>query len=121
MSVTPAVVTDVTMRTLRQAMQGVGARRQSIQDNLANVETPGYLANTVSFEDSLRQALAGGAPENMRTTTARSLAATNEAGNNVQVDQEVVALSENELRGALLTEALNAKYRLLRTSITGAP
>ena len=108
------------MRALHQAMRGVGARRQSIQDNLANVETPGYLANTVSFEDSLRQALAGGDPAAMKTTTARSSAPTNESGNNVQVDQEVVSLTENELRGGLLLEAMNAKFRLLRTSITGA-
>lgn len=102
-------------------MHGVSARRQAIQDNLANVETPGYLANTVSFESSLRRALSSGQPEAMKVSTARSMNPTNESGNNVMVDQEIVALSENGLRGALLTEALNAKFRVLRTSITGAP
>lgn len=112
-------ISDLSLRTLGQAMRGIDARRQAIQDNIANVETPGYLSNQVNFEDSLRQALKEGDPSQMEMTTARSLAPTNVNGNNVAIDQEFVNLSQNQLAGQLVVEAVNAKYRLLRTSIAG--
>ena len=40
-------------------------------------------------------------------------------GNNVQADQELIGLTETGLRQQLLVEAANAKFRLLRTVITG--
>ena len=38
----------------------------NIFNNLANVETPGYLAGRVDFEDSLRQAVAVGSRDRYR-------------------------------------------------------
>jgi flagellar basal-body rod protein FlgB len=107
------------MRTLVQSMKGLSDRRQAIQSNVANSETPGYLATTTSFEDSLSSALQAGRPEDMTTSFGRSTAPTNMNGNNVALDAEFVNLSENQLQQQLAVEALNAKYRLLRTSITG--
>jgi flagellar basal-body rod protein FlgB len=116
--VTP--LSDVTTRTLSNAMYGVDLVRQAHQNNIANIETPGYLAQTVSFRSSLERALRSGSPESMDATFGRSSAATNMNGNNVQVDQELVNLTKTQLEQQLLVEALNAKYRILRTSITGA-
>jgi flagellar basal-body rod protein FlgB len=112
-------VSDITMVTLQQALRGIDARRQATQDNIANSETPGYLANSVDFESSLRRALDGGQPSNMSISTSRSMAATNIQGNNVSLDKEMVTLTENQLRQQLVIEALNAKFRLLRSAITG--
>ena len=53
-------ISDLTVQTLQTAMRGVGQRRQAYQDNIANAETPGYLANRVSFEDSLASAMQQG-------------------------------------------------------------
>lgn len=113
----PSAISDLTLRTLQTAMRGLSARRQAYQDNIANSETPGFRAMSVSFEDSLRRAVRAGRPEAMQVSTARSTAAPNPNGNNVEVDQEFVGLSETSLRNQLVTEALNAKYRLLRTAI----
>ena len=100
-------------------MQGLSQQRQAIQDNVANAETPGYLANVTSFQDSLARAIADGSPDQMHVASSRSTAPTNMNGNNVSVDSEFVNLSQNSLEQQLAVEALNAKYRLLRTSITG--
>jgi flagellar basal-body rod protein FlgB len=113
----PNPISDTTMQSLQSAMRGLSARRQSFQDNIANAETPGYLASRVSFEDSLASAMAQGEPTSMATSMSRTTDPTNMNGNNVQVDQELVGLSENQLRGQLVTEALNAKYRLLRAAL----
>lgn len=110
-------ISDLTTRTLQMALQGVTERRQAHQANIANIETPGYLAQTVSFEDSLARARAAGSPESFSTTFNRATTPTNMNGNNVNVDSELVGLTETSLTQQLIVEALNAKYRLLRTSI----
>jgi flagellar basal-body rod protein FlgB len=114
-----SVISDLTTRSLQQAMKGLSARRQALSNDVANSEVPGYLATTTSFEDSLAQAISSGAPESMQTTFGKSDAPTNMNGNNVSVEQSFVDLSENQLQQQLAVEAMNAKYRLLRTSITG--
>ena len=110
---------DVTTRSLQAALEGLTARREATQRNLANLETPGYQAEIVDFESSLVSALDDGDPTSMSVGTTRSMGATNANGNNVAIDQELTGLTETDLRQQLAIEALNAKYRLLRTSITG--
>lgn len=114
-----AAISDVTMRSLQVALNGLTARRQAHQTNIANLETPGYLATKVSFESSLADALRAGTPESAEQSITKSQAPTNMSGNNVQPDEEFVGLTETSLMGQLVTEALNSKYRLIRTAITG--
>jgi flagellar basal-body rod protein FlgB len=52
-------------------------------------------------------------------TVRHSLAPTRLNGNNVNIDFEMLAQKENALRQRLVVQALNAKYALLRTAITG--
>jgi flagellar basal-body rod protein FlgB len=110
-------ISDLTTKALQVALHGVDEARQAHQDNIANMETPGYLAQTVSFQDALTKALDDGSPESAEITTARSTAATNMNGNNVNVDSEMVAFTDNALTNQLLTQALSAKYLLLRTAM----
>lgn len=113
------MISDVTMRSLESALHGLTARRQAAEDNVANVETPGYLAKKVSFEDSLRSAIDRGRPSAATTTVSSSSDPTRLNGNNVNIDEEMVGLTETGLRQQLVVQALNAKYALLRTSIMG--
>jgi flagellar basal-body rod protein FlgB len=112
-------ISDTTTAALRVALDGLDQRQQAIASNLANLETPGYLAREVDFESSLRAALLGGRPEATSITTDRSLAPTRLNGNNVNIDIELATSSETQLRQKLAIEALNGKYQLLRTAITG--
>lgn len=108
---------DPTMRTLQAAMGGLQARQRVIAQNIANVETPGYLAGRVAFEDSLREAIADGDPGAMEISTRPSLDATRMNGSNVNLDEENLELIDTGLRYQLMVEAMNAKFRLLRTSL----
>lgn len=112
-------ISDGVTQALHMAINGLDARQKAIAGNVANLETPGYLARQVSFEDSLRSALAQGEPTNVSMTVSESLAATRLNGNNVNIDFELLAEKENVLRQRLVVQALNSKYALLRTSITG--
>lgn len=101
------------------ALDGLDRRQQAVASNMANLETPGYLAREVDFEASLRAALATGDPEAMTVSVDRSLAPTRLNGNNVNIDNEMVTGIETQLRRQLAIEGLNNKYQLLRTAITG--
>lgn len=112
-------ISDGTTNALHLAINGLDARQQAISANVANLETPGYRARVVSFEDSLRAALEAGEPTATNVSVIESLAATRTNGNNVNIDFELLAEKENVLRQRLVVQALNGKYSLLRTAITG--
>lgn len=119
------MVTDITSAALHSALRGLSTRRRVIAANVANVDTPGYLAGTVSFEDSIADALSsarpgsGGAVSGITPSTGVSTAATRLNGNNVNIDDEVLAQTTNELAYSTILEAMNGKFRLLRTAISG--
>ena len=108
---------DVTMATLHTALRGLAQRQRVISDNIANIETPSFIAGRVDFEDSLRGALESGNPQLAEATASQSTAPTNVNGNNVQLDTETVASLDTGLRYQLTLEAMNAKFRLLRASL----
>jgi flagellar basal-body rod protein FlgB len=119
MSVSFGPISDSTTQALHAAIDGLDARQRAISANLANLDTPNYLARQVNFEDSLRAAMAQGDPGATSISVTKSLAPTRTNGNNVNIDFEVLAASENVLRQKLVIQALNSKYSLLRTAITG--
>lgn len=111
------MISDLTTETIRAGLAGLNARRAAAEDAVANMETPGYIARRVSFEDELARAVRSGSPSSAKVDVAAS---TNEVlpnGNNVRIDEELVTLSETGLRQQLLVDAVNAKYRLMRTVI----
>jgi flagellar basal-body rod protein FlgB len=110
-------VSDLTIDTIHAALRGLSTRQKVIAQNLANAETPGYTAGVVSFEDSLKRALAGGRPLEAQATVANSTAAANPNGNNVALDDETVNMVETGLKYQLVAQAATNKFALLRTAI----
>ncbi len=108
---------DSTSSVIYAALGGLSARQRVIANNVANVETPGFIAGRVSFEDSLRAAIAGGDAGAASVATLRSADPVNLNGNNVSLDTEVVSLTETDLAYQLMISALNQKFGLLRTAI----
>lgn len=111
---------DITTDVLHAAMRGLATRQRVIADNVANMDTPGFLAGRVEFESSLRDAVRTGDAGRARTEVGRSLAPTGVNGNNVQLDEETLANIDAGLQYQLVVEAMNAKFSLIRTSIGGA-
>lgn len=108
---------DLTRSTLAMALHGLDAQREAHQHNVSNVETPGFGAKRVDFEDSLRRAMSTGTPLQAGLSTRQTLDPTRLDGNNVRLDRELTALAENGLRQQLVTEALNGQYRLVRAAL----
>jgi flagellar basal-body rod protein FlgB len=116
-----AVITDVTTTALHAALTGLSERQRVISDNIANVNTPGFLAGRTDFESALQASLADGqSPTISPGTVARSLEPTNTNGNNVNLDEETVSATETGLRYQLALNALDGKYSLLRSALKTA-
>jgi len=110
---------DITSVTLHGALTGLAKRQRVIADNIANIETPGFLAGKVSFEDELLGAVQAGEPGSARISVARSLEPTREDGNNVNLDHEVLSNIDTSLRYQTMLRGVDDKFGLLRSAIRG--
>ncbi len=112
---------DVSSSSLRVALSGLAARQKAIANNIANIETPGYQAQKVKFEDALSQAVsAGDAPSGVTPSVLRSLEPTRLNGSNVNLDVETLSQIDTSMRYQLAIRALDGKYSALRSVIKGA-
>jgi flagellar basal-body rod protein FlgB len=115
------LIEDRTMSALHSALSGLAERQRVTADNIANVNTPGFLAGRTDFESALKGAVdSGETPAVSGGTVARSLEPTNTNGNNVNLDSETVIATETGLRYQLALNALDGKYSLLRSALKTA-
>jgi flagellar basal-body rod protein FlgB len=110
-------VLDLTMQAIQASLDGLAARQRITATNLANSETPGYIAQNVSFEDSLASAISSEQPAGTEITTGVTSDPENLNGNNVSVDGETLSMVDTGLRYQLATQSMNAKFKLLSSSI----
>jgi flagellar basal-body rod protein FlgB len=112
------VITDSTMSALHVALSGLAQRQRVTADNIANVQTPGFLAGRVDFESTLRSEIANGETAvASQSEVTRSMDPTRTDGNNVNLDTETVMQTETGLRYQLALNALDGKYALLRSAL----
>jgi flagellar basal-body rod protein FlgB len=114
--VDPTVFDSVSFVAMNSALDGLSLRQRTIADNVANIETPGFLAGKVSFEDALRSAVSDGSGA-VSPTTTRSMAPTREDGNNVDLATETLANIDTNLRYQLATQAVSGYFSNLRTAM----
>ncbi|MET1004109.1 MAG: flagellar basal body protein [Propionibacteriaceae bacterium] len=112
---------DVAMSSLRVAVAGLSARQTAIAGNIANIETPGYQARKVKFEEALTSAVAQGkSPATVSPSVQNSLEPSRLNGSNVNLDEESLSHIDTMMRYQLTIRALDGKYSLLRDAIKGA-
>ena len=112
------MIGEITPAALHASLSGLAQRTRVTADNIANVNTPGYLAGRVDFESSLKSSLRSGqTPQITGGSVARSLEPTNTNGNNVNLDAETVIATETGLRYQLALNALDGKYNSMRTAL----
>lgn len=106
-----------TLDYLASALRGLDAQRQAHEHNISNIETPGFRARRVSFEDSLKRAIDEGDPSEVTYTTRLSNLTTRWDGNNVRIDDELTALEQNSLMQQLVTQAVNDQFGMTRAAL----
>lgn len=120
-------INDPTTAALEKAMQGQALRQRVVANNIANVDTPGYSPRHVQFEGELQAALAAD-PEDADATAARieRLQPQDERedislrrdGNGVDIEREMVDLSESNLQHHVLVRLLSKKLQMLKSVAT---
>jgi len=123
---------DSTIATAQEWLHGLSRRQQAISTNIANIDTPGYHAQDVPFETEMRRALGGGSARLLTTDPrhmavgasggtglgvqqAQLLTSQRQDGNDVDIDQEMVKLSETQMQYQAAASALSMKLETIRT------
>jgi flagellar basal-body rod protein FlgB len=110
----------------QKALDGIALRHEAIARNIENLDTPGY--KRVDLAPSFRAELerAGASPdprqlENLRPTLVPDTAAVacGPDGNNVNLESEMVALSQNTLAHAIESQIITGALQRMRLAITG--
>ena len=126
-----SLFTDNAIRSAKLALDGLSMKQQVISRNLANVDTPGYQAETVNFEDTLKRALNEKPTLAMDVTnSAHQVSADQSKGftsalrpggteradlNNVDVDTEMIDMSEAGIQYQAVSQAISQKLMLLKS------
>lgn len=110
---------DVTTATAAHAMRGLALRADVRADNLANANTPEFVAGRVDFESTLRSALRDGEIDareaGASVTVSQTLPGPHQ--NLVDVEGEMVGLMRDQLLRTAMVNAYNFKVTALRTAI----
>lgn len=110
----------------KRMLDATVARHDAIASNIANAETPHYkrLDLAPSFSQELQNAIASHDAARLGSIQARIGAdpqaqAANRDGNTVNLEHEMVELSQNTLTNAVETQIVTASLAKLRMAITG--
>jgi len=102
---------------ISKALNATALRNDVIQNNIANVDTPGFRRSNVVFETEFANAVeAAGRTGSLRSIEPR--VATQHAnftyridGNNVDIESEMVALFQNAVRYDVMVMSVLNNYR----------
>lgn len=122
---------DNGFNKLEKLLHITNFRHKVISSNIANSDTPNYIAKDIDFKGLFDEAVL-----NLRTTDSRHI---NPSGNtkdvsvniveqdthlwgdknNVELDMEIAKMTENGLLHQAGVRLLSSKIRMFRTAITG--
>jgi flagellar basal-body rod protein FlgB len=127
---TDSIFSDNAARAAKLALDGLSLQQQAISRNLANIDTPGYQAQTVNFEETLKRALDGGPTLAMNVTNdlhqvsaeqRLSFSSSLRPGgsyradqNNVDIDVEMIGMSEAGIQYQAISQTISQKLLLLK-------
>ncbi len=121
---------DQTMGLVQRTLDIRGARHQVLSGNIANVETPDYVAKDLPFQKVFENSLEGPGSLPLKRTHQQHLPVYEEermdfsrhiemaSAPGVDVDQQMANLAENNLKFQAGVQALIKKFEGLRVSVT---
>jgi flagellar basal-body rod protein FlgB len=132
-----SLFSDDAISAATLALKGLAARQQTISSNIANVDTPGYSAKAVDFETMLQHTLNSSAKQvsmskssslhmdtktsssSFYTTSNRAGGTYREDGNNVDIDTELIDMSETNIKYQAISQEISSKLLLLKSIAQG--
>ena len=121
-----ALFESTNYQASKKLMDMTVLRQEAIAANLANAQTPGYKRVDVDgdFESAFKDALQAGRSDQIQRMDAKlavdKAAPVNDAmGNTVDIEKEMVHLSENQIQHQLETRMIGGRLARLRMAIKG--
>ncbi|MBE5848998.1 MAG: flagellar basal body rod protein FlgB [Lachnospiraceae bacterium] len=121
------------INVLGKAADGAWARNTAIANNIANVDTPGYKRQDVSFEEQLQHALKASKYPSLDSKVAEANLHLNRLNprtytdipnwsyrmdkNNVDIDTENVELASNQIKYNGITNSIDSEFANLKLVI----
>ena len=106
---------------LESGLKAAGLRRSVIAGNLANLNTPGYRRQAVTFEDRLAKALTSGSQTNLAEIQPNAhrpgTTPVNSEGNDVDLDMEVGEMVRNDIRYKVYVRLLSRHYQSMASAM----
>ncbi|HVP21248.1 MAG TPA: flagellar basal body rod protein FlgB [Anaerolineaceae bacterium] len=128
---TDSFLLDDSLKASSIALDGLSLRQQMISRNISNADTPGYRAQTVQFEDFVKQALNKAGQLPLQVTNASHLIAKNESNsiqlinrpgstlradqNDVDINVEMTDMTDTAIKFQTITTEVSKKLLLLKT------
>lgn len=114
------IVTDIGSK----ALDAMWMRANAISNNIANNDTPGYKAKKVDFENQLTSALSDNTItetelSGVTPTQSEVSGSYGEEGNGVDIEQQMIELTRNQLQYNYLERAVSDNLGLLMTAAGG--
>lgn len=124
---------DKTIHSLENALHYSTKANKAISNNIANIDTPNYKAQNVSFksvlEDEsnklmLKKTHTNHLPSSNNEGFSHAIGMNrhttyNHNGNNVDMDKEMADLAENQIFYRSLVDRINGKFQTLQTVVRG--
>lgn len=122
-----------TINAMEAYMGRLSQRQQIVASNLANIDTPGYKTKDISFHATMEELLAENSG-NLRTERPEHHKGAiqvfpqvqafevqglpmREDQNNVDIDREMLKLSQTSFAYSLISQMLRGKFRTIASSI----
>jgi flagellar basal-body rod protein FlgB len=128
-----SMIDDPSYLAAKAALDGLSMRQQVTSRNIANVDTPGYQAQTVNFESAIKQAMEKTDKTDLTLTnamhiplesTTNTVMLTNQSGgteradgNDVDIDNELTQMNETAIRYQAITQMVSLKFALIRNLV----
>jgi flagellar basal-body rod protein FlgB len=113
---------DSSSQILSKVLDLAAQRQRVLSNNLANLNTPGFLRSDLNFSEELAGAVRGGpqavAQLQLEPTVDDSTPVRFD-GNNVQLETELAEMSKNALLYQMAIQALNSRLSVMRMAATG--
>jgi flagellar basal-body rod protein FlgB len=124
---------------LRERMSWLNARQNVLSQNVANADSPGYLARDlkpIDFEDEMRRATSGASSNGLVTTDPRHMTISavqdagyagadapdteaNPTGNTVSLESEMIKVADTQAQYQAATNLYSKALSMMRTAIGG--
>lgn len=129
------------MIALRKGLDAMSMRQKALASNVANSETPGYVAKRVAFEGELAKAfdkrikgivrtseehipVRGGlkALDRVQPEVVNDPTPMNYNGvNNVDIEKEMATMATNQIHYQAASKIMGVRFKMLRSAIMGRP